>query len=321
MKYKEWLLEQFLIAYEAYDNGVKQQDFKLIATKTNTLYRLGRELLPLGIGDIKEDTVTFRIDDVEWTAELSDFFPYYEKKNDELVLANDKVEGLQADLEYAKAEVERLKAENNTLVPMDTSDSSLVRSLMEKNKELQRLAYTDTKYEVYNNNAFNRDFKTVNETRLVLVGIVGMRDINASFGKNAGDKVIKTVSQFLAANYPDKVYRILGDQFAIIEDQRSFEEVSKMFLQIRNELSKLDISIVYGVADSSECTTKKDIIAKAEERMKDLKFGKEAPEFIVNRPEPQLFVEETVKEPQKRGLEKIEIELTDEELMANMLNQ
>lgn len=319
MKYKDWLTEQFKKTYEKMNDGINQKDLALMNKSYNLLKRLSKEFLRLGYGEISENQLTLHVSEIEWKIDMSELLPIETMDNNQIIL-NDKIVGLQNDIEYLKEENQRLKA---GVVPVTNTDdeSSLVASLMERNKELQRLAYTDIKTDTLNSNAFNRDFvQTSFASRLALVGIMGMKSINLTFGKSAGDKVIKNVARFLSANFKGCVYRIIGDQFAIIETKRSFEELSASLKQIRIELEKLDIHIAYGVCDGSECTSgkKKEMIDKAESRMDNMKCGEEPMTFLP----PNVNTDSTDSSVQHNsGLQEMKIELTEEELLANKLNQ
>ena len=66
-------------------------------------------------------------------------------------------------------------------------------------EELRKLAFFDSKTETWNLNAFNRDLHTIQRenTILVMLGINGMRQVNATLGRNGGDQLISFVAKKL----------------------------------------------------------------------------------------------------------------------------
>lgn len=166
--------------------------------------------------------------------------------------------------EDIRKNAERLKDENRALRNENAA-------LKEENAELFKLAYTDVKTGTKNTNAFNRDFRVLQKDgiSLIMVGICGMKEINNNFGRGTGDKIISQVAQSLMSAFSsESVYRIIGDQFAILHDSMNSEE---LVLSVKKSLNEESVHIVYGIANGSECANSMEMLSVAESDMKNAK--------------------------------------------------
>ena len=123
-------------------------------------------------------------------------------------------------------------------------------------------------------------------TYLLYAGIDNMKHINATYGHQEGDSVIKTVADTLKDIYreSDLVARLGGDEFAILPVGFTESAVELLNNRLQEKLDKINsaagqeytISISYGLAEynvESPCTVE-ELIAQAKHLMYEQKKGK-----------------------------------------------
>ena len=168
---------------------------------------------------------------------------FYEAK----VLCSDKVERY---FNFYKASL--LSRENEIIglvgVMLDVSDYKKTQSLLElKNKELKELSTTDPLTKLYNRRFFEKIFEEKISTlsrnsksfALALLDIDFFKDYNDGFGHLEGDLALKELSIILDSSMKrssDYVFRIGGEEFAILFDIESLEKANKVLLNIQKEI-------------------------------------------------------------------------------------
>ncbi len=124
-----------------------------------------------------------------------------------------------------------------------------VTELIRKDKIIQN-QFTDELTGLKNRVALLHDLKTRTEedASLILINIDRFSDINDYFGYVVGDEVLKTFSNRLTANN-EKVYRISGDEFAIL-CEHPFDDAAK--IEINDIIEELEKSpyIIEGLSIS-----------------------------------------------------------------------
>lgn len=115
-------------------------------------------------------------------------------------------------------------------------------------ENLEFLASRDPMTGVYNRRKFfelsKPMFESYNDTLFVgMVDIDFFKKINDSFGHDAGDIVIKSVAQSISESLPQNSIfaRIGGEEFVAVCVGESAEQASKLFDDIRMDISALDI--------------------------------------------------------------------------------
>ncbi len=138
------------------------------------------------------------------------------------------------------------------------------RVLMEK--KLRDMAEKDSLTNLYNRNYFEEIFKRFEEKSdisraLILIDIDGLKIVNDTLGHIAGDRLMVVVSNIIRENFKDKgfVARVGGDEFAVILENFSREEVESEIQNLNNLLEKHNqeeevfrISLSYGYAYSKK---------------------------------------------------------------------
>ncbi len=185
-------------------------------------------------------------------------------------------EKLSGDLDALRKEDEKLKEQVNKLKEGDQERNSYYKKLEQENGDLKKLAYEDAKSGVMNLNAFNRDFVAVDKNDVVLgmVSIRGMKVVNMSYGRNAGDNIISNVAKELMNRFKkETVYRIMGDQFVIIASGEPHDSVHGKLFEAQNVLMQDSINIVFGCAVGRNCDDLGQMVSVAESTMNQMKSG------------------------------------------------
>ena len=124
------------------------------------------------------------------------------------------------------------------------------RQLSSECERLRTLAYKDYLTGVKNSNAFNEEVSFINAaaSTLVIVKIYQIEELNAQYGKQTGDGVIRTCADELTQCFGDKLYRTMGAQFAAFsesDEQNTLAVLNNLY----QSLAGRNIIIAYGTAD------------------------------------------------------------------------
>lgn len=191
----------------------------------------------------------------------------------------EKISSLEQDLQSKNklsAECDKLRRD---ILDKEKALESLRRDLKKKNEqtdslqkkcaELETIAYTDSKTKALNSNAFNRDFKKIPKERIIfaMVGIFRLKEINYTQGKDVGDYTIMTVASLLMDYFNNGVYRVMGDQFAIILQNTNVQATLSKLDTICGTLNEQEIGIYYGVSSGRDSNNHADLIEIAEDYM------------------------------------------------------
>lgn len=123
----------------------------------------------------------------------------------------------------------------------------------------------------------------------IYADINNLRKTNDEYGKSYGDKLLKAVASELNEAFPEKCYRVGGDEFIVLVSGMSEKIAAKRLEKIRENLDVMTdsdsdgiiYSAAFGIAVSDGTLTKQEIIDLAESRMKEDKEHKKA-EIIKN---------------------------------------
>lgn len=118
---------------------------------------------------------------------------------------------------------------------------------------------------------------------LVVFDINGLKPVNDNLGHEQGDKLIMGVADVLIASFFDvgKIYRIGGDEFCAICDEKSEEQVKEAIGNVEQNIAKanrsrkdqLTLSVSYGWAihGADDKRDYKEIFNDADNRMYEMK--------------------------------------------------
>ncbi|MDF1883459.1 EAL domain-containing protein [Sulfurimonas sp. SAG-AH-194-C21] len=154
--------------------------------------------------------------------------------------------------------------------------SSIVSIILQNEANRQKIynmAYTDTLLGLNNKLALQNELQKNNFNTLVFLDINNFSYVNTAYGFDTGDEILKEVAAILEELYPNALYRINADQFALrFEDKK---DIKAMYLHIKTIFSqrlitlkdvKIKISFTYGGVYSN-----KDILKHAALSLKKAK--------------------------------------------------
>lgn len=159
------------------------------------------------------------------------------------------------------------------------------------NRQLEKLANTDTLTDVYNRGYFNRVLEQAvqNSERFIyiafsilMIDVNGLKRVNDTFGHEYGDRMIIKVAELLKAvcRKSDVITRLGGDEFVILCPSTGYEQANILLTRIREAESQTEIKcknqegteenipirMSIGLASSEDCTPN-EVLKKADARM------------------------------------------------------
>jgi diguanylate cyclase (GGDEF)-like protein/PAS domain S-box-containing protein len=114
--------------------------------------------------------------------------------------------------------------------------------------ELEKEASMDALTSLKNRHNFERDFKylTKKPITVMMIDIDHFKDYNDNYGHRYGDEVLKSISQVLLENYGiGHCYRYGGDEFLILCDRLSDEEIKEKDAKVRQALEHIQLLGLY----------------------------------------------------------------------------
>lgn len=158
-------------------------------------------------------------------------------------------------------------------------------------KRMAKLAYKDVMTGLYNRTAYARDILEYEklicddpkDLKLIYVifDLNNLKEMNDSHGHGVGDYYIVTTGQIIKKAFEKigKCYRIGGDEFAVIIQDKTIEDYCDAILLLRklmktvNETNEFEFSLAFGVAvyEAGKYATLKELIDKADKNMYDNK--------------------------------------------------
>ncbi|MBQ8826773.1 MAG: GGDEF domain-containing protein [Oscillospiraceae bacterium] len=141
--------------------------------------------------------------------------------------------------------------------------SDVISSNAVKEAALRKLSETDTMTQMYNKNKYVemlRDYyPTVKKVGVIFWDINGLKTVNDSMGHDYGDYLISSIASSVMKFADDSamVYRIGGDEFVMIAENPTDEEINELISQwhddiaIKNIGSKIKLSAAVGYAIGS----------------------------------------------------------------------
>jgi len=113
----------------------------------------------------------------------------------------------------------------------------------ERNKALSILAEHDSLTNTYNRRSFDSDLEhQINDTSVILIifDIDYFKRINDTYGHQVGDEVLKMLSTLIRNNLrdSDQLYRIGGEEFAIISRNQEIENITQVVGRLLNIVSE-----------------------------------------------------------------------------------
>ena len=144
--------------------------------------------------------------------------------------------------------------------------------------EAREMATKDALTGVKNNHAFTKekmqlkeqiDNGKLKELAVVICDINGLKLVNDTYGHQAGDELIKNACSLICNAFKhSKVFRIGGDEFAIICQGHDFEHIDELLSEMdaSNRLNK-EVQVAFGMARFEEGNSIEQVILSADKKM------------------------------------------------------
>lgn len=132
------------------------------------------------------------------------------------------------------------------------------KSLIEKQTAmLQRMSYEDLLTGLFNRNKFERMIEEYKKEEQTVLGVAcfdlnGLKEINDAKGHRAGDIMICQASKRMNEIFCEKVYRIGGDEFVVLEDTMDEKTFQEATLRLVKNIENDGYSISFGVCWRNE---------------------------------------------------------------------
>lgn len=118
----------------------------------------------------------------------------------------------------------------------------------EKNKTLSILAELDGLTNIYNRRSFDTDLANhiaIPSLTLIIFDIDHFKEINDTYGHQAGDDILKNLTLLIRANLreEDQLYRIGGEEFAILTYKQNIVDTEQLVSRLLLKVSEYDFNI------------------------------------------------------------------------------
>ena len=102
-----------------------------------------------------------------------------------------------------------------------------------------------------------------------MADVNGLKRANDTLGHAAGDLLLRTAAQYLAALFgKERVYRVGGDEFVVLVTDMAVSQVAARLRGIQQQLEEMDVSIAVGTAACDAAhRTYKELKAEADAAM------------------------------------------------------
>ncbi|MBM4055873.1 MAG: EAL domain-containing protein [Planctomycetes bacterium] len=154
-------------------------------------------------------------------------------------------------------------------------NQQLSKKVEERTSELKQIAIKDRLTNLLNRFSFESDKESFANPVFLLINLDGFKHINSFYGVQAGDYLLKKISEKLLKLIPKninaKIYRLGGDDFGVLcENTPTFqyeELVNKIITEIENYVIMyhdydISISITIGISKEIPLLEKADMVLK-----------------------------------------------------------
>ena len=139
-------------------------------------------------------------------------------------------------------------------------------------EQLRYLSYRDTLTKLYNRNQYMKIMESCARTPLEQVGAAyldlnGLKEINDSYGHEAGDRMIRRAAQVLMRHFPEQAYRVGGDEFVLIAPDISEPAFLKKIHTVQEEMQRKGVSISTGALWEEKTDDLEELLKHADQLM------------------------------------------------------
>lgn len=162
-----------------------------------------------------------------------------------------------------------------TLITVDQLEKSKEKIEMQK-KRFEQLSYSDTLTMTYNRNKYNEEIEKYQGMDHFQVGIAlfdlnGLKKINDEQGHRLGDMLIKNTAKHLCSLFENKIYRIEGDEFVVLDPDTTESQFYDDVRAVCKMMNDNNISISVGMTWAEHGKEFNEKIKEADRRMYEQK--------------------------------------------------
>ena len=144
--------------------------------------------------------------------------------------------------------------ENGQIIQRLTYD---ITPRIELENVLKRLSFVDLLSGIFNRNRFNVDVGSIQNRKITRLGVAcfdlnGLKEWNDKMGHPAGDELIRRTALHIASVFPEKTYRIGGDEFVVLDEEKDEEAFRACVARALARMEKDHISISAGLSWRTE---------------------------------------------------------------------
>ena len=143
-------------------------------------------------------------------------------------------------------------------------------------EKLEYMSYRDALTELYNRNKYIQILDASREYRLQKLGVAyidlnGLKQVNDRKGHEAGDDFICNAAQIIDDMFPERAYRIGGDEFVVITWDVEKEEFENRMTRLQEIMEQNEVSVSVGHLWKEECEDLEELLKEADECMYEAK--------------------------------------------------
>lgn len=184
---------------------------------------------------------------------------------------------------------ENMVNQNNKLRAIEMEQKNLNQQLSkkvdERTYELREIATKDQLTNLLNRASFESDKASFKNPILLLINLDGFKRINSFYGVQAGDHLLKKISEKLVhltpKNIRANIYRLGGDDFGILCENTPFFQYEKLVNEIIAALEEdailyhdydISTSVTIGISQEAPLLEKADMVLKYLKKNTRIKF-------------------------------------------------
>lgn len=138
---------------------------------------------------------------------------------------------------------------------------------------LEKLSTVDDLTKLYNRTMYTQTLNALKWNMPSCIGIIymdvnGLKEANDTYGHDAGDSLIKKTARYMKDVFPERSYRVGGDEFVVLYPEIGEEQFNSKVAQLREKIVKdglLDISM--GAYWTTEQSDPEGLISRADKLM------------------------------------------------------
>lgn len=169
----------------------------------------------------------------------------------------------------------RYRWENTELLDQVSLTFSMTLDHHENYVNLINMSRMDSLTGLWNRNRYHTALEQIKKETYcsmacVYLDVNGLHEINNRLGHEAGDQMLKTVSDILKECFPrDEKYRIGGDEFVVLCQNREEEEIRGMIQVVRQKARDKGYEVAIGMGWGKQSRSITEIVNEAETVMRE----------------------------------------------------